>query len=530
MNPDVKGSDVPHIQITITADQNHYQNLNRKITADEFMKRTEYEGSYELYWNARMDKWSEAHDIVKKDPNSVRIPLTARDDTVLHVAAGAGSYTFVEELAKLMNPEDVLRPNSDQMLPVHLAALSSHHRIVQLLCSHHLLDKMTYKDIEKLFFMTISNNMFGVSMELFRQRPTELAIARDEEKLTALHMLARKPSEILLEDNDKEGSTPKGLALFMLLWVNVSLLEKEKVMVLINEPSAVLLDAIKSGNIDATGWLITQNLKLFMTIKDPSNGRNLLHLLVQYRHPDKSIKRVHGKKEHLLFAVDNDGNNVLHLAAHLPLQFQSFSGLRASKQMLNEVQWFKSMERSFPSELSRMRNNKGKRPVDVFYDEHKQLSEEIKGAAKVTAKSGMLVATLVATVAFAAVLTVPGGDKNKNSDWFIVFILTNTVALFTSSASILSFLSNFTSSRFSESEFVTLHPGLIFGPPLLIISVGAMVLAFTAASFLIFDIKTKWVSYVVALMWVFPLFFYLLFQFSIFDFILLRRYGMSKLE
>lgn len=145
----------------------------------------------------------------------------------------------------------------------------------------------------------------------------------------------------LVEDNDKEGSTPKGLALFMLLWVNVSLLEKEKVMVLINEPSAVLLDAIKSGNIDATGWLITQNLKLFMTIKDPSNGRNLLHLLVQYRHPDKSIKRVHGKKEHLLFAVDNDGNNVLHLAAHLPLQFQSFSGLRASKQMLNEVQWFK---------------------------------------------------------------------------------------------------------------------------------------------------------------------------------------------
>jgi len=49
MNPDVKGSDVPHIQITITADQNHYQNLNRKITADEFMKRTEYEGKFYIY-------------------------------------------------------------------------------------------------------------------------------------------------------------------------------------------------------------------------------------------------------------------------------------------------------------------------------------------------------------------------------------------------------------------------------------------------------------------------------------------------
>ncbi|WVY91047.1 hypothetical protein V8G54_036561 [Vigna mungo] len=80
--------------------------------------------------------------IVEKDPNCVRIPLTSSGDRVLHVAANVGNTACVKELVELMRPEDVLMHNADQMLPVHLAALSSHWRIVQLLSSDHLLDKM----------------------------------------------------------------------------------------------------------------------------------------------------------------------------------------------------------------------------------------------------------------------------------------------------------------------------------------------------------------------------------------------------
>ena len=186
------------------------------------------------------------------------------------------------------------------------------------------------------------------------------------------------------------------------------------------------------------------------------------------------------------------------------------------------------MEIYVPSALRSVRNNNGKRPIDVFYDEHKQLSNDIKEAAKGIADSGMVVATLVATVAFAAALTVPG---DKNNAWFVVFILTNAIALFTSSASILSFLSNFTSSRFSQSEFViSIHPSLTLGRVLLIISVAAMVVAFTAASFLIFHQKTKWVSYVVASMGVFPILLFLLFQFSICDTYIWSGFYRLKLE
>ncbi|ESW13529.1 hypothetical protein PHAVU_008G204400 [Phaseolus vulgaris] len=420
-----------------------------------------------------------------------------------------------------MFPQDQLIRKSDGMLPVHLAALTGQHKMVHDFTSQIQLDNMDYQDIQKLFFTTVSNNMFDVAMKLFKKYPLQLTTARDEEKLTALHMLARKPSEIL------RGSISMGMELLKKLWLEVRKLKNDKFVKLITEPSAVLFDSIKSGNVKGTKYLLDKSREPVMTIKEPKTGRNLLHLLVLYRHFDSFLHCLNCGKEHLVRAVDNEANNVLHMAAHHPPQFRSFSGLRANLQMQRELAWFKKVERNVPRELRSVRNKEGKRPIDVFYDEHKQLSEEIKGEAKDMANYGMLVAILVATVAFAAVLTVPG---DKNNAWFIVFILTNAVALFTSSASILSFLSNFTSSRFSQSEFViSIHPSLTLGRVLLIISVAAMVVAFTAASFLIFHQKTKWVSYVVASMGVFPLLLFLLFQFSVFDFIWSRYYPTSKL-
>ncbi|KAG4953106.1 hypothetical protein JHK87_038700 [Glycine soja] len=293
-------------------------------------------------------------------------------------------------------------------------------------------------------------------------------------------------------------------------------------MDLITRPSPVLFDAIKSGNVEAVKMLIDKNRE-FVTIKDPQNGRNLLHLVVLFRQGPIFVRIPETLKENLVRAVDNEGNNILHLAAHLPVELQELSSLRASIQMQRELDWFKFVDWYVPRELRRMRNNMGKRPIDVFYEEHKTLSEEIKDAGKGIAESGMLVAALVATVAFAAALSNVPGDKTNA--WFVVFILANAVALFTSSASILSFLSNFTSSRFAQSEFViSQHPSLTFGRALLFISVFAMVVAFTAASFLILDHKSKWVAYLVASMTVFPIFVFLLFQISSLDDHLWSRY------
>lgn len=57
---------------------------------------------------------------------------------------------------------------------------------------------------------------------------------------------------------------------------------------------------------------------------------------------------------------------------------------------------------------------------ELFTEEHKELVEEGEKWAKTTANSCILVATLIATVAFAAALTVPGGnDSNTGSQIFL---------------------------------------------------------------------------------------------------------------
>jgi len=49
-------------------------------------------------------------------------------------------------------------------------------------------------------------------------------------------------------------------------------------------------------------------------------------------------------------------------------------------------------------------NLKGKTPIEVFYEEHKHLVEEIKQSAKGITDSGMIVAILVCTVTFCCIL------------------------------------------------------------------------------------------------------------------------------
>ncbi|WVY91040.1 hypothetical protein V8G54_036554 [Vigna mungo] len=527
MNPDMApASDVPNIKIKIPEDhESHDQTpphvaVSHASSPDLVDKLWNSKECVDLYWHALLNKWDKMLPIVKKYPNSVRIKLNRLGDRALHVAAaGLGSTAFVEELVKLMSPEDVLIHNSDEMLPVHLAALSFHHRIVQLLCSDHLLDKMAYKDIEKLYFMTISNNMFDVAITLFAKRPLDLTFARDEQQLiTSLHMLARKSYEVLGReiqgDMETRRSIGTGMRLLYRIVDEVKKLQIKDMLALTTQPSAVLFDALESRNGDSVIWCFMGGSSLLMTFKD-SNGRNLVHLFFLYRRLNFFEQFLNERKQYLLRAVDNEGNNVLHLAALLPPEFKSFSGLSAKIQMDKELSWFKDAERRVPDELKSMRNQNGKTPIEVFYDEHNQLSKDIKESAKGIADSGMVVATLVATVAFAAALTVPG---DKNNAWFILFIFTNAIALFTSSASILSFLTNFISSRFADTEFViSVHPSLYYGLQLLMISVTTLVYAFIAASFLIFDHTTKWVSYLVTPMGFFPLLVFILFQHKFFD-------------
>lgn len=138
-------------------------------------------------------------------------------------------------------------------------------------------------------------------------------------------------------------------------------------------------------------------------------------------------------------------------------------------------------------------NKDGKTPQALFTEEHKDLVERGEDWMKHTASQSMLVATLITTVVFAAAFTVPGGNHNDtgypvfiNTTPFMVFALSDAIALFTSSTSILMFLSILT-SRYAENDFLELLPSkLMIGLTTLFVSIMAMMVAFTATFFIVY--------------------------------------------
>ncbi|KAK0578001.1 hypothetical protein LWI29_003570 [Acer saccharum] len=112
---------------------------------------------------------------------------------------------------------------------------------------------------------------------------------------------------------------------------------------------------------------------------------------------------------------------------------------------------------------------------------------------KKTAESCMLVATLIATVVFAAAFTVPGSVKQdtgapnliRNAS-FTIFAISDTISLVSSSCSILTFLSILT-SRYAEDDFLWSLPlKLLLGLFTLFISIVAMMAVFCTTLFIVF--------------------------------------------
>ncbi|GMP41017.1 hypothetical protein CsSME_00011267 [Camellia sinensis var. sinensis] len=155
---------------------------------------------------------------------------------------------------------------------------------------------------------------------------------------------------------------------------------------------------------------------------------------------------------------------------------------------------------------------------------------------KNTASQSMVVATLIATVMFAAAFTVPGGNDNntgipmfRKHSSFMVFAISDAIALVTSSTSILMFLSILT-SRYAENDFVESLPfKLMIGLTTLFISITTMMVVFGATFFLVFDRYMVWVSITVALFACVPIILFATLQYPLLADVIHSTYGSRLL-
>ncbi|KAI5311414.1 PREDICTED: ankyrin [Prunus dulcis] len=499
-----------------------------------------------LYKAALKGDWKTAKQIISIDNTIVRACITKGWQTALHVAAGARHVHFVKELVKFLNQEDLVLQDQkgntafcfaaaagtlpvakimiqknptlpvirggEGMTPLYFATLFGHGEMAVYLYPK-IIDVLGEGERAGIFFTCINTDLYEVALKMLHDY-SELAVARDTNSDTALHLLAKKPSALAIKSpgawkslayscTHKAGnltrstrSTP-GLQLLKCLWEEVLSQSEWTVTSLIRWPSHVLFIATEIGNCVFLDELIGSNPDLIWET-DASN-RSLFHNAVMYHHASifNLVHQLGLYKDFILSFKDDKKNNILHLAAKLaPLhQLNTISG--PALQMQRELLWFEEVKKVVPPFYIEMKNSEGKTPRNIFTEEHEALLQNGESWMKSIANSCTLLSTLIAISVFATAITLPGYEKIDATQYGLqltVFLISDAVALFSSSTGILTFLS-ILSSRFTENDFTKSLPlKLIIGLVALFISAAAMMVSFGTALFIAYHIhRLKWI-------------------------------------
>ncbi|KAL5840720.1 hypothetical protein ACOSQ4_013328 [Xanthoceras sorbifolium] len=487
-----------------------------------------------LYRSAVKGDWGIADDILKNNGDDILAKISTVGDIVLHVAAAAGHTGFVKEMVKYMTPDDLITKNGQQntafglvfmmnrneevaitrckgdMLPVQIAALFGHEKIVL-----HLYNDTTAKgfltdgDLIELLVTLIDNYLYDAALQLLNEH-RELAIVYAKSGETALHALARKPLTLSdsVNPNHQQGILkslfnlfsgtnmvhkkkmhPKALQLVELLWERIILLDDKSISTLIREPSRLIFTAAEQGNDELLSKLIHGYPDLIFKVDD--HGYTIFHVAVLNRHERIFTGSI---KDLIVVMEDKQENNILHLAAKLPPsnRLKILSG--AALQLQRELLWFKELSKVVKPIYAERKNQSGKTPKALFTEDHRDLMVKGEEWMKKTAESCMIVATLIATVVFAADFTVPGGVKEDTGSpnflkraSFIIFSIGDPVSLVSSTCSIITFLSILT-SRYAVEDFLWLLPTkLVLGISSLFVSIAAMMVVFCVTLFILFN-------------------------------------------
>ncbi|PWA96686.1 ankyrin repeat-containing domain, PGG domain protein [Artemisia annua] len=213
--------------------------------------------------------------------------------------------------------------------------------------------------------------------------------------------------------------------------------------------SRVMFIAAEVGNTNFLVELIRGHPDLIWKVDD--NGLTIFHIAVKHRHHGiyNLLYEIGSMKDMVTPLTDNDGNNMLHLAAMSTKKknLEDVSG--AALRMQRELLWFEEVERMIPPSSRVSKNKDGFTPRELFTKEHQDLIDQVPGGYNQN----------------------DGIPMFKRKLTFVTFVVADAISLSLSSVSLLIFLSFFTSARYAERDFVESSPmKLMLGAKLLQLS------------------------------------------------------------
>ncbi|KAI9186534.1 hypothetical protein LWI28_018259 [Acer negundo] len=493
------------------------------------LRKAALKGKFEEYKNILS-----GHREILDRSSLLRKAITKGHGTILHVAAGARQTAFVEKIINSINPSEetlliqnrkghtsfcfaaaagdvemvkkipnlnqaILRDQANRKMtqtPLYKAVMFGRKEMASFLYveteNFWNQDNWEQNELTVLFFMSISTGLYDIALKLLNSHP-ELAVSRNDDEQTALHMLARKPKPM----------TSQVRELVLRLWEEVRTKPDAEVTRLMEHPTKLLIDAAKLGHSEFLAALVGSDPHLINTLDE--NNSSIFHIAISLRHLNifELIYEMGFEKELLATYVDGQGNNMLHRAGKYPEQPPASIVPGAALEMQQELLMFEEVEKIVQPSLRDVQNSDGLTPKDLFTKTHKDLQKRGERWMKSTANSCMLVATLIATVVFAAAFSIPGGNNQQvgrpiylDKTFFKVFAASDAIALSSSSISILIFLSILT-SHYEEVDFrMSLPLKLMFGLLTLFISVISMTIAFSSAFFLFYPSSERlnWIT------------------------------------
>ncbi|KAI7755592.1 hypothetical protein M8C21_029298, partial [Ambrosia artemisiifolia] len=455
--------------------------------------------------------------------------------TALCLVAMAGHVKIAKILVK-KNHALLEIPDSQGMMPLCVAALYGKHDMVKYL--YHISQRMTgdfwtHQNRADVLVKSVESNLFDVALQIVTDRP-ELAINGH-----VLGLLARKPYAFDKEEHNRchmKGGIPNmeshGMQLLRIIWAEIVKLPKVEIDDILRGPpdqtegderqthsekkqqEMLLLLRTISENVAKMHVKIynmfrgandektaTKNAskprfssRVLFLAAEIGNTAFIVEIIRQYPHLVRSLRNL------IVTLEDKNGNNLLHLAGQSPKinRLENVPGV--GLQLHLETLWFKEVEAMLPPPFREKKNAAGLTPHEVFRKEHKELFSKGEEWIKETAGQLMVVASLIATISFAAAFTFPGGyDQVTGIPIFLrkdlskTFIIFDGVSFITATASILMVLC-ILGSDYTEHDFmISLPQQLMICLASLSISITTMILTFIINFFLLYQKNLKWI-------------------------------------
>ncbi|KAJ0811067.1 putative ankyrin repeat-containing domain-containing protein [Helianthus annuus] len=143
--------------------------------------------------------------------------------------------------------------------------------------------------------------------------------------------------------------------------------------------------------------------------KRNDDGQTIFHIAVFHRHEStySLLYEIGSMKDTVTQIRDKEGNNILHSVAMNSGKNPHDNVWGAAYQMRHELLWFKEVSLMVPPQSKEMKNAQGLTPSELFTNNHKALALEGEALIKGTIGQSMVAATLISTIGFSVVFTIP---------------------------------------------------------------------------------------------------------------------------